>query len=387
MSRSISPLNFLRIRRQVINLAVLFLAGLILMLQLCSIASAQGTLSKIGASVRSAKSTPRASGETATPKPDNRPAPKSSHGDQHHDHEAPNPRLGGKLAAVEKAVRHASIEPDAGKHRRGVNSHQAPSRRHGRSRNRRRLGHQSSFRPPTWIVADPNLPLSPGFVLPPVTVVEPLFVRQPVVVQEPIFIQESVLVHEPIFADESIAMGGQDYVSPVGARWFQDTNSKLWATFGTDFDDITSGNLGVLFQAKRSIGLQVSLGTLRESGADFRDHLWLGDANLVYQFINRPNFKASVGGGLNWLATNSGNNNWNADAGLNLKFTADLKLTKRLTVSADSNWGTLGQADYTRTRVSLNRRFESVDVLIGAEHLAIGGTEINSMFTGVQLRF
>jgi hypothetical protein len=382
------PLHFCRQRRQTINPIILVLGWLVLVIQLSSVASAQGKLGKIGSSVRKQKAAKPTDREQSKPQAKTRQRANNRQPDNHDHDDSPN--LGGKLAGIAVAVspsRPKKKSVNQGQHSHGNSNHHRRDSNRNQSRNRRRRGHRPSFRPPTFIVADPFVPIGQSCGLPPVTVVEPVFVPQPVIVQEPVIVHESVIVREPAIVDETIIVSENDVVIPVGADWFQDSNSKLWATIGNDFDDISSGSFGLLFQAKRGLGLQLSLGTLRESGADFRDHLWLGDANLVYQFVNRSNFKASVGGGLNWLSTTSTYGDWNADAGVNLKFKADLRLTERLTASADSNWGTIGQADYTRTRVSLNRRFDSVDLLIGAEHLSIGGTEINSAFTGFQLRF
>lgn len=169
---------------------------------------------------------------------------------------------------------------------------------------------------------------------------------------------------------------------PVIENWFQDRTSSLWATLGSDFDGITAGGAGFKFQAPRGLGLEGSVMTLRESGTNFRDNLWLGDLNLVGEIVNRPNVRGRIGIGFNWLA-----DSWGSEAGLNLTAGADLKLTERLMVSLESDIGTLGDADFFHARINASRRFDSLEWITGVDHFNIGGAEINSVFTGIQLRF
>jgi hypothetical protein len=64
-----------------------------------------------------------------------------------------------------------------------------------------------------------------------------------------------------------------------------------------------------------------------------------------------------------------------------------MRLTHRLTLSAEGDFGNLGDADFLHGRVNLARRFESCELMLGVDHYNFGGAEVNSVYTGVQLRF
>lgn len=179
------------------------------------------------------------------------------------------------------------------------------------------------------------------------------------------------IVRESIVVDQNFTAGS-----------FQSRSSVFWGTFGSDFDGITSGGVGARIQSPGSLGLELAVMTLRESFAMARDHLWVGDLNFVLPVISGSNVRTRVGLGLNWLSDFLG-----SESGLNLTAGADLKLTDRLVLTAEGDVGNLGDADFFHARVHIARRFETYDLVLGADHYNIGGAEINSYFTGLQIRF
>ncbi|MEL7496305.1 MAG: hypothetical protein AAFN77_01755 [Planctomycetota bacterium] len=170
-------------------------------------------------------------------------------------------------------------------------------------------------------------------------------------------------------------------LSTVGYDWF-DADSRLWASIGSDFDGLTFGSLGLTAQQARGLGLDLSVSTIRESGTALRDHLWLGDVNLMYQILRRQRLNSALGIGVNWMGDRYG-----GAAGLNLTASLELKLGQRWSLRGEGDVGTLGDADFLHGKVSLQRRFESAEWSLGVEHYDIGGAEIESVFTGIGIRF
>lgn len=168
----------------------------------------------------------------------------------------------------------------------------------------------------------------------------------------------------------------------VGQDWFETDISQFWATIGSDFDGITSGGMGLNLQSLGGIGLDGSIMTLRESTESYRDHLWIGDANLVCEVVSGSDIRGRVGLGVNWLS-----DSWGAEAGFNLTAGVDFRLTDRAILSAEGDVGNLGDADFFHGRVNLARRFETCEWMLGVDHYNIGGAEVNSFFTGLLFRF
>ena len=193
----------------------------------------------------------------------------------------------------------------------------------------------------------------------------------PPAVEHEIIVDEPIIESSPIVVDDSI-----------GRDWFYDTPSRFWATIGSDFDGITTGGIGINFQSPGSIGLDGSIMRLRESTENYRDHLWIGDVNLLYEVLATDHVRGRIGVGINWL-----NDAWGSESGFNLAAGLDVRLTNRLLLQTEGDVGSLGDADYFHGRVNLATRLDSCELLLGVDHFNIGGTELNIVFTGIQFRF
>ena len=172
-------------------------------------------------------------------------------------------------------------------------------------------------------------------------------------------------------------------VDSIGSDWFQDYDSRLTAYGGLDFDDLSTAGLQLLAQGDL-LGLDTSVSTWRESGTSIRDHLWLGDANLVFQVIDRPRLKTRLGLGVNWLG-----DRWGGEAGFNLTASMDVKLNSRWTLTCEGDIGTLGDADLLHTKIAINRRLldSQAEWTTGYERYDIDGVELQAVYTGLQFRF
>jgi len=202
---------------------------------------------------------------------------------------------------------------------------------------------------------------------------------------EPVFV-ETAIVPEPVY---------QPVVSPIveapipGADYFSESVSsfdwgvRMSAVGGTDFDDIAFGRFGMLLQVPGGPGIDTSVTMIRESGMSFRDHLFLGDVNIVYEPVIGDNFRMRVGLGVNWLGDSYG-----GDAGFNMTSGFDLRLTERTIATGEIDFGSIGDTDITHAQISLGRVInQNTEWIVGYDNLDIGGVTIGSAFTGLQFRF
>lgn len=220
-------------------------------------------------------------------------------------------------------------------------------------------------------------------------VFQPLVVEQPIFVHEPVFIPQSYpngsMVQQPIVEYPVLEQSGP---VAIGADYFDQNDDFDWAArisvlAGTDFSDIFTGGFAALFQARRGIGLDTSVTFFRESGMQYRDHLFLGDVNLVFEPIANQNFRLRAGLGMNWLGDACG-----GDAGFNMTSGFDWRLSRRWMATGEVDFGNVGKTDLTHAQISLGRRIsQQTDWTFGYNHHNIGGVSIGSVFTGLQFRF
>lgn len=285
----------------------------------------------------------------------------------------------GKLSRVSRAARkhdppkqsnhHDSDDDDSHTdgHRddHGYHSHRPPRGRRHRHKRRPALG--SVFFGSYGF----HHPCPPPVVHRHVHVVEPA----PVVLVEPVeenYFEQAV--------PQPVSLSTQPTVT-IPRSEFGLWSRRLSATFGTDFDGIGQGSFGLLLQTPYGLGLDTSVNMLRESGADFRDHLWIGDFNVVYEAINTGDFRARMGVGLNWLSDHYG-----GEVGANLTVGLDWQLSSNWILTGESDFGSLGDADLFRGEISLGKSFGNAEWSTGYRHTNMGGVSLGSVFTGFRFR-
>ena len=152
--------------------------------------------------------------------------------------------------------------------------------------------------------------------------------------------------------------------------------------YATDEADVDRTGFGLLFNATGGIGVDTSVRIFRERDADFRDHLWLGDVNLVYELFPTKFFRTRAGVGANFLA-----DSWGAEAGLNLTVGSEL-FAGPLLFSGEMDLGTLGDADLFHGRLTAAiRQGDHVEWFAGYDYLDVGGTEIRGVVGGIRFRY
>jgi hypothetical protein len=150
---------------------------------------------------------------------------------------------------------------------------------------------------------------------------------------------------------------------------------------GNDFDDLEQLQFAFLAQQPGGLGLDVSGLMFREDEADFRDSLWLGDANLVFEPIF-GDLRTRVGVGINWLADSE-----TFEVGLNLTAGFDFHMVDFLVASGECDFGSIGSADYSHVQITMGLNVEGVEWFAGYNHFDIGGNQLDGMIYGIRLRF
>ena len=319
---------------------------------------ADGKLSRARSQTR--KSSP-------VPKQPKQPKPSSSRSNDSKDDDSPG-ILSGVVSAVISTSSDSNPKPPK-EHR--------PKRRR---RNRARVSapiisyHNGCVREPYF---PPTIGVVPGPVIAPAPVMVVPQVYDPVVVETPAPIVQPAptAVVEPSSVVDSTPVF-------IGGSWFEDWGVHFGAKGGTDFGDLSNFGFDLLLQAPGAVGLDIDVTTFRESNMSFRDHLWIGDANLVVETISGPELRARLGIGVNWLADSIG-----SEAGFNLTGSFDLKLSDRWLLVGEGDVGTLGDADFLHTEISLERRVGNAGLSVGYQFYDIGGVEIEGLITGLEFRF
>jgi hypothetical protein len=127
----------------------------------------------------------------------------------------------------------------------------------------------------------------------------------------------------------------------------------------------------VLWDTASRWGIDSQFDYLREDRAGAaNDQLWLGDANVVYRFAQSPQLQMRTGLGVNWMSDTEG-----TDLGFNFTYGGDLFIAKPWIVSAEIDWGWLGNAGLFRGRTTLGVHLHRWEFYTGYEYLDVGRTQ------------
>jgi len=262
------------------------------------------------------------------------------------------------------------------------NARRNPARRNEPQHNRYRAPRRPQRRSPLSFSAH----YSSDVLLPTIVEEHHYYAAEPVMMQQPVYDvipAAPVVVHaEPIpFIEEPISFESQAVISDP----FSDLppfQIRFEIDYAGDEADVSRSGFGLLLNATGGLGIDTGVRMFNERDADFRDHLWMGDFNLVYELFPTKYSRTRAGVGVNWLADRYG-----SEGGFNLTLGTDL-FAGPITFTGEVDLGTLGDADLFHGRLTAAiQPGAHLEWFAGYDYLDVGGTEIRGVVGGVRFRF
>lgn len=153
------------------------------------------------------------------------------------------------------------------------------------------------------------------------------------------------------------------------------------AEYADDFDDLSRIGGQILLDSASRWGLDSEFNRWREDLAPNRhDSLWTGDFNVVYRFAQSPKAQMRSGVGFNWLSDTVG-----SDFGFNFTYGGDWFPRDPWIMSAEIDWGKLGNATLFHGRATLGVHFHRFEIYTGYDYYDVGNTQINGLVSGLRL--
>ncbi len=153
--------------------------------------------------------------------------------------------------------------------------------------------------------------------------------------------------------------------------------------YATDFDDLERVGGHLLLSTFSGWGLDTEMNRLEErlpGGA--HDDLWLGDVNVIYRFSEDEHVVWRAGLGMNWL-----DDPLDTDFGFNFTLGLDVFPAEPWVVSAEIDWGTLGDAEQFRLRTTAGVVLWRLESYVGYEYYDLDRTQLNTLIGGVRFWF
>ena len=180
-------------------------------------------------------------------------------------------------------------------------------------------------------------------------------------------------------------MGTEPSVVHTCYPWLADEHYswllRARAEYADDFDDLSRVGGQVLLDSASRWGLDTEFNHWREDlGFGRHDSLWTGDLNVVYRFAQSPKTQMRTGVGCNWLSDTVG-----SEFGFNFTYGGDWFPHDPWIVSAEIDWGKLGNATLFHGRTTLGVHFHRFEIYSGYDYYDVGNTQINGIVSGLRL--
>ena len=162
-------------------------------------------------------------------------------------------------------------------------------------------------------------------------------------------------------------------------RW----SARFRSDYAEDFDGLSRVGGHLLLSTTSRWGLDTEMNYLQERLPEReRDHLWLGDCNILYRFAQSERSQWRAGMGLNWLDDSA-----QTDFGFNFTYGFDLYPRKPFVLSTEIDWGNLGSAEAFHFRTTAGALIRGLETYVGYEYRDIDHFYFNGLIAGVRVWF
>lgn len=180
----------------------------------------------------------------------------------------------------------------------------------------------------------------------------------------------------PYLHDQDGALAEYRFSEEVSRTWLLRARSE----YADDFDSLSKIGGAVLLEHAFRWGIDSEFNYRREELAWQYDHLWTGDANLVYRFAQSEQLQMRTGVGCNWLTDSIG-----TDLGFNFTYGGDWFPTKPLIISHEIDWGKVGHATLFHGRVTAGVNYHRLELYTGYDYFDVGKSQVSGLVGGVRL--
>lgn len=150
--------------------------------------------------------------------------------------------------------------------------------------------------------------------------------------------------------------------------------------YGNNFDTLDRFAGSALVEWRTGLGFDASGHSYGEDlPTGGRDHLAIGDVNLLWRMAQTERTQLRLGVGMNWLADSV-----DTEAGINFTARGDIFPMKPLILTGEFDFGTIGDATTLHGRGSVGVNFGQTEFFVGYDYRSIDDVDLKSPMLGVQ---
>lgn len=158
---------------------------------------------------------------------------------------------------------------------------------------------------------------------------------------------------------------------------------RLRGEYGDDFSGLSRGSGQLLVDTAWRWGIDSEVAYRHEAfDSAPNDALWTGDFNVVRAFSQNERLQLRAGVGVNWLEDRVG-----SEFGFNFTYAGDYFPRDPWIISAEMDWGRLGESSLIHLRSTVGMQFQGFEVYAGYDYFDVGRAEIGNVVSGIRLWF
>lgn len=157
--------------------------------------------------------------------------------------------------------------------------------------------------------------------------------------------------------------------------------ARVRAEYATGFDGMSRLGGQVLLDTWTRFGIDTEFDYREQDlGGGAYDGLWTGDCNALVRFAQSERAQMRAGVGFNWLSDQLSN-----DFGINFTYGGDFFPVDPWVISADIDWGRLGQTSLFHGRITAGVQWRGIEVFTGYDYYDVGRTGIGGLVSGLRV--
>ena len=182
----------------------------------------------------------------------------------------------------------------------------------------------------------------------------------------------------PYWHDKPGILFPQDGTEGPNRPWVGEASFE----YANDFDDLSRYGAHMLISTASRVDVEFNWNQLGQDTIAGRDHVFLGDFDVLFRFAQSERVQFRSGLGANWFDDHHG-----TAAGFNFRYGVDYYPASPWVLTAVMDLGELGKAGLVHLRTTAGIDWKRWELYTGYDYRKIGRFDFGGPIAGVEMRF
>ena len=177
-------------------------------------------------------------------------------------------------------------------------------------------------------------------------------------------------------------MPGSMFIPNPGERRYRQWDGEASFEYADNFDDVDRLGAHLRISTTSRFDFETNWNSFTEETPAGRDHLTLGDVDVLFRFAQTDVLQFRSGLGANWLDDRQG-----AYAGFNFRYGVEWYPVRPLAIKSLIDLGEIGKAGMVHARITVGALWHRWEIFTGYDFRQIGDVHVDGPLAGLLFRF